>query len=99
MVMIGRSVRMAQLVDRLSGFPALGREVIDCTGLEGRFDMEARWMPPVRLPSNEAADSTPVVSGPSIFEALERQLGLKLNATRGPIRTLVIDQVTQPTLD
>lgn len=56
-------------------------------------------MPPGPLPLNEATDSTPVVSGPSIFEALERQLGLKLNATRGPIRTLVIDQVTQPTLD
>jgi len=99
MVLIGRSVTMAQLVDRLSGFPVLGRDVIDRTGLEGRFDMEVRWMPPVRLPSNDTADSTPVVSGPSIFEALERQLGLKLNATRGPIHTLVIDRVTQPALD
>jgi uncharacterized protein (TIGR03435 family) len=99
MVLIGRSVTIAQLVDRLSGFPALGRDVIDRTGLQGRFDMEVRWMPPVRLPSNVAQDSTPVVSGPSIFEALERQLGLKLNATRGPIRTLVIDRVTPPTLD
>lgn len=36
MVMVGRSVTMAQLVDRLSGFPVLGREVIDRTGLEGR---------------------------------------------------------------
>jgi uncharacterized protein (TIGR03435 family) len=100
MVMIGRSVTMAQLVDRLSGFPALGREVIDRTGLEGRFDMEVRWIPSLRQPSNDAAESAPaVVSRPSIFEALERQLGLKLNATRGPIRTLVIDQVTQPTFE
>jgi uncharacterized protein (TIGR03435 family) len=99
MVMIGRSVTMAQLIDRLSGFPVLGREVIDRTGLEGRFDLEVRWIPPAGPRSNDAADSGPVVVGPSLFEALERQLGLKLSATRGPIRTLVIDRVTQPTLD
>ena len=99
MVMIGRSVTMAQVVDRLSGFPALGREVIDRTGLEGRFDLDVRWIPPARPRSDDAADSLPVDVGPSLFEALERQLGLKLSGTRGPIRTLVIDRVMQPTLD
>jgi uncharacterized protein (TIGR03435 family) len=99
MIMIGRSITMAQLVDRLSGFPALGREVIDRTGLEGRFDLELRWVPPAAPRSSDAADSTTVASGLSVFEALERQLGLKLNATRGSIRTVVIDQVMRPTLD
>jgi len=99
MIMIGRSITMAQLVDRLRGFPALGREVIDRTGLEGRFDLELRWVPPAVPRSSDAADSTPVASRSSIFEALERQLGLKLAATRGSIPVLVIDQVTRPTLD
>jgi uncharacterized protein (TIGR03435 family) len=73
--------------------------VIDRTGLEGRFDLELRWVPPSGPRSNDAADSTPAASGSSIFEALERQLGLKLSATRGSIRSVVIDQVTRPTLD
>jgi uncharacterized protein (TIGR03435 family) len=73
------------------------RLVIDRTGLAGAYDfdmehqLEGRGGPP---PSDSA---TAVADRPSIFTALEEQLGLKLQATRAPLDVLVIDRVTPPT--
>jgi uncharacterized protein (TIGR03435 family) len=67
-----------------------GRQVIDRTELPGVFDLELRWAPD---PSIGARDA----SLPSIFTALEEQLGLKLEPARLPIDVLVIDRVEQPT--
>ena len=75
----------------------LGRFVIDKTGLEGKYDLTLTWSPDNRLaamadPSNENA--APV--GPSIFTAVQEQLGLKLESTKAPVETLVIDHIEQP---
>ena len=71
------------------------RPIMDKTGFNGTFDVDLRWNP------NEAAaaDATrpPADAGPSIFTALEEQLGLKLESTRGPVEVLVIDRVERPT--
>jgi uncharacterized protein (TIGR03435 family) len=70
----------AQLSDRV-----LGRVVVDRTGINGRFDIELTWAP------DENPDS-----GPSIFTALQEQLGLRLEPQRGTVDMLVIDRVERP---
>jgi uncharacterized protein (TIGR03435 family) len=64
----------------------LERPVFDKTGLTGKFDFELSWVP----------DQTPTVSGPSLFTAVQEQLGLRLESQRGPIEIFVIDQVSRP---
>jgi uncharacterized protein (TIGR03435 family) len=75
----------------------LQRTVIDTTGLSGKYDLSLKWM------SNDAsmsAASTPTnsdeVAAPPIFKAIEEQLGLKLVAAKGPVRTVVVDHVERP---
>lgn len=60
---------------------AVGRTVLDKTGLQGLFDFTLEWVP----------DQTAASDGPSIFTALQEQLGLKLEAARGPGDVIVID--------
>jgi uncharacterized protein (TIGR03435 family) len=76
----------------------LGRTVIDRTNLEGRYAIDLRWTPePGELPSDPGGTSpTPDLSGPSIFTAVQEQLGLKLLSTKGPSGFLVIDRIEKP---
>jgi len=67
---------------------ALSRRVIDRTGLEGAFDIDLDW-------ARNDADTT----RPSIFTAVQEQLGLKLESSRAPTEVLVIDHVERPTPD
>lgn len=67
-----------------------GRYVIDKTGLTGRYDFELHW-----TPDDTPADSPPA-GGPSIFTAVEEQLGLKLEPSTAPIDVLVIDSAQPP---
>jgi uncharacterized protein (TIGR03435 family) len=66
------------------------RVVIDRTGLTGNFDFQLKYTP-ARL--STTGDS------PSIFTALQEQLGLKLESARGPVEFLVIDRAERPTPD
>jgi uncharacterized protein (TIGR03435 family) len=69
------------------------KPVFDQTSLSGTFDMELSWTPdPTMLPTGVPAP-TAGPSGPSIFTALEEQLGLKLVSDRIPVDVLVIDRV------
>lgn len=74
---------------------ALGRVVLNQTGLSGRYDLMLRWTPDDAPPPmlNGAADP---LAPPSIFTAIKEQLGLKLESTRGPVPVLVIDSVEMP---
>ncbi|HKE27027.1 MAG TPA: TIGR03435 family protein [Bryobacteraceae bacterium] len=76
----GRKTTMVRLVEYLSA--QAGRLVVDNTGLHGEYDFRVEWT------TDEARDAP----GPSIFTALQEQLGLKLDATKGPIDFIVIDQ-------
>lgn len=67
-----------------------GRYVIDKTGLAGRYDFELRW-----TPDDTPADS-PLAGGPSIFTAVQEQLGLKLESAAAPVDVLVVDSAEQP---
>ena len=68
----------------------LGRTVLDNTGLKGIFKVSLEW-----APDNVIASSTDN-PGPSIFTAIQEQLGLKLESTKGPVQVLVIDRVEMP---
>jgi bla regulator protein BlaR1 len=79
---------MAQLADALSR--VVGRDVIDKTGIAGTFDVELDWTP------DERRDRMPEDAGPSLFTAIQEQLGLKLEAQKGPVDIVVIDHVEKP---
>ena len=86
---------MSDLATTLASFVA-DRMVVDQTGLSGIFDLELRWTPDNLQPAApDPAAATP--DAPSIFAALQEQLGLKLESRRGPVEFLVIDSVERPT--
>jgi bla regulator protein blaR1 len=76
----------------------LGRPVLDRTRLEGSFDFKLEWADQGGASSPPGGDALPPAdpNGPSIFTALQEQLGLKLESTKGPVEVLVIDQVERP---
>lgn len=76
----------------------LGRTVIDRTNLTGRYSIDLRWTPDPGEPPSGPGDSSspPDPSGPSVFTAIQEQLGLKLQSTRGPAEFLVIDHIEKP---
>jgi uncharacterized protein (TIGR03435 family) len=85
---------MEQLVNALGSF-GLNRMVLDRTGLKGSFDIELKWRPE-NLRSATAAQASDL---PSIFAALQEQLGLRLDSQRGPVEFLYVDKIDRPTSD
>lgn len=97
----GQAVRLEMLALSLSN--ELGRLVIDKTELSGKYDFELKWAssqapaaqlgaPPQTAEFALAADP----DGPSIFTALQEQLGLRLESGKGPVEVLVIDRAERP---
>jgi len=78
---------MTDLADALSDLA--GRKVIDKTGLAGHADITLKW-------SDEVAAEQGGPNVISIFTAAEEQLGLKLQPSKGPVDTLVIDHAEMP---
>ena len=93
----------------------LGRNVIDKTGLTGKYNFTLKWTPdesqlaafrgpgdgPPGAPGGPAgagagAPPPPDSNGPTIFAAIQEQLGLKLEAQKGPVDVYVIDRVEKP---
>ena len=85
-----RGLSAKALANELGGW--VGRVVVDKTGLSGTYDFLLKWTP---------ADSAPVGDDapPSIFTAVQEQLGLKLESQKGPVEMLVIDRVEMPAAD
>jgi len=82
----------------------LGRSITDKTGLAGEFDFNLEWTPePGQGPSfggpTPPPDAIPPSggSGPTIFTALQEQLGLKLESDKGPVEIIVIESASKPT--
>jgi len=78
------------------------RQVIDRTGLTGVYDLTLKWTPEaipslLGLPQAPLPPEDPDV--PNIFTAVQEQLGLKLEAGRGPVEVIVIDHIEKPTPD
>jgi uncharacterized protein (TIGR03435 family) len=82
--------RLSQLMDR---------PVIDLTKLKGGYDFElsyTRDLPPGMNEGTRLNGEPLDISGPTIFEAVKRQLGLRLEAQKGPVSVMVIDHVEKP---
>jgi uncharacterized protein (TIGR03435 family) len=87
---VGSAVTMDQTVTLLSRVRPIGRPVIDKTGLKGYFNISLQYDP-------ETADpTTSETVSPSIFTAIQEQLGLKLESTQEPAEFLVIDSGQKP---
>lgn len=84
---IGTGIRMDTIARNLSN--AAGRTVFDTTGLTGAFDFELLFTP----------EQSPDTTGPSLFTAVQEQLGLRLEPGRGPVDVLVIDSAERPSPD
>jgi uncharacterized protein (TIGR03435 family) len=69
----------------------LGRPVIDQTGLKGRYELTLNWTEEV-----EPSPASNASGGPSLFTAIQEQLGLKLEASKGSVPILVIDHAEKP---
>jgi uncharacterized protein (TIGR03435 family) len=79
----------------------VARVVIDRTGLTGNWDFELTFTPE-RVRQQALAGNAPTgvdPNGPSIFTAIQEQLGLRLESTKAPVKVLVIDHVEQPAPD
>lgn len=96
----GTAISMEQFTTALSN--TMQRTVIDQTGFAGPFDVHLEWSADQSTPGffapGLAPPSAPPVeaSGPTIFTALQEQLGLKLESTKSPVTILVIDHAVRP---
>ncbi len=99
----GQGIALSFLASVLS--QQLGRTVLDKTGLKGNYDLTLKWTPeqgegmmlggPGGGPPPDGAPPVEA-SGPSIFTAIQEQLGLKLEPTKAPAEVLTIDHVERP---
>jgi bla regulator protein BlaR1 len=92
--MLGASVGMSRFAANLSRF--IGRTVVDRTGLKGTYDIALRWTPDEGQAWLPTGPLPPDDSQPSIFTAVQEQLGLRLESQRGPVEVLVIDGAEKP---
>jgi uncharacterized protein (TIGR03435 family) len=96
-------VPISTLAMLLSRF--LRQPVLDMTGLTGMWELKLEWTPdnvPPRPAVAGAADPAPaleVAAGPSIFEAVEAQLGLKLEPRKGPLHVIVVDSAEKTPIE
>jgi bla regulator protein blaR1 len=90
----GRNLAMQAIADSLviaPNNPQIDRPVIDQTGLTGQFDFILNYWPQWNITSPQ-----PDSAGPSMFEALKEQLGLKLEEATVPMEILVVDHIEEP---
>jgi uncharacterized protein (TIGR03435 family) len=100
-----RGMPVARLAAVLSQFA--GRIVVDRTGIIGPHDFDLTWTPDQFRGRQTAPGEPPPqvngaivdANGPSLFTAIQEQLGLKLESTKGPVDVLVIDGAERPSAD
>jgi uncharacterized protein (TIGR03435 family) len=92
-----QGIEIGTFVQGLSKY--LGRPVVDKTGLIGRYDFTLHYAPdakPHAASGSATDDAATDPAGPSIFTAMQEQLGLKLEAKKDPLATIVIEHVERP---
>jgi uncharacterized protein (TIGR03435 family) len=87
----GQGVTTDRLAKTLSQ-PELGRMIVDKTGLTGKYDFKLAWTPETLSTDTTPADS----ASPSLFTAVQEQLGLKLQPEKDPVPVIIIDHVEMP---
>ncbi len=107
-ILVGQGIPITSLANMLMQQRELeGRTVLDKTGLSGKYEVTLQWMPeqgpdqtfPGPVGGAQAAAPPPDASGPTIFTAIQEQLGLRLESIKGPAEFLVIDHVERPSED
>jgi len=96
----GHAIPVAMMAQMLSGLT--GRPVVDKTGLAAKYDFVLEWTPDAGPDARAQGfgdgitSPAPAPGGPTIFTALQEQLGLRLDAQKGPVQNIVIDRVEKP---
>jgi len=85
-------VQFASMMQRA----VLDRPVLDKTGLSGKYDFDLEWTPDETQFSGQGPSATTESTKPDLFAAVQRQLGLRLEATKGLVAVLVIDRAERP---
>jgi uncharacterized protein (TIGR03435 family) len=97
-VLKGTGATMSDLVMMLSR--QMDRPVLDRTTLTERYDFEMNYSPDSgcgsRFSEAGAGDARPLTDRPSIFTAIQEQLGLKLESIKGPVEVIVVDRAERP---
>ncbi len=91
----GRNASIGQLAFVLQA-QVLDRPVLDKTGLTGSFDFDLSWMPDETQFGGRGAGMPANPDSPTIFIAVQEQLGLKLEPQKGPVDVLMIDRSERP---
>jgi uncharacterized protein (TIGR03435 family) len=94
-VLPGRNATMGDLTTLLQR-AILDRPVVDRTGLAGRYDFDLEWAPDETQFGGALPPAPSDSPAAPLFTAMQEQLGLHLDPTRGPISTLVVDQIQRP---
>ena len=89
----GRGITIGSLVTYLSG--TLAQPVVDRTGLTGNYNLRLRYKPDDATGASQASGNSQDF-GPSLFSALQEQLGLKLDPAREPMDTIIVDHLERP---
>jgi bla regulator protein BlaR1 len=102
--MIVRAMTIDAFVRAISTFPEFaGRAVVDQTNLAGAYDFTLDWSPEQLTPALPGSDGaippSPDSDAPTLFTAIQQQLGLKLVPSKGPAQVLVIDHIEKPSID
>ena len=93
--MVGsRDTTMALLAQSIGG--KAGRPVVDRTGITARIDYRIEWTPESNGPGPNGEEVQPDPHPVTFLDAVREQLGLKLESTKAPVQTLVIDRVERP---
>jgi uncharacterized protein (TIGR03435 family) len=83
--------RFAEVLSRQMDLP-----VVNQTGLEGIFNLKLQWTPESANPVKPGTDGAAMDAWPSIFTAIQEQLGLHLRSQKAPVEVLVIDHAERP---
>jgi len=95
MVLPARNATMSDLVSLMQR-AMLDRPVVDKTGISGRFDFDLEWAPDETQFGGEVPIASADAPTAPLFTAIQQQLGLKLEATRGPVDALIVDEAERP---
>jgi uncharacterized protein (TIGR03435 family) len=90
-----RNVTMKQFASVLQR-AILDKPVVDNTGLSGRYDFDLEWTPDESQFGGQLPPGAPDTGKPGIFSAMNEQLGLRIEATKGLIEALVVEHVERP---
>jgi uncharacterized protein (TIGR03435 family) len=94
-VLPARNTTMRDFVSLLQR-AVLDRPVVDKTGLSGKYDFDLEWAPDETQFGGEVPVAPADAPAAPLFSAIQQQLGLRLEATRGPVQALVIDKAERP---